>query len=268
MCREPLWRVIGGSAREGGVIEGIQYVLALLGALGSEHQLWAVVLLALPIGIIYLAFKRARELQDHTRQLLESMADAVDLRDPCTGGHSWRVAELCAGILRELTIWGPEADLIIATARVHDVGKISIPDEILRKPGQLTTEERAIMENHADRGADLLARYPDFARGVAIIRHHHERWDGQGYPQGLARHAIPFGARVIAVADSFDAMTSDRPYRRGMSMVQAAQILRDGRDAQWDAEVVDAFLHSIADQLAPEVARDGEKQKLALLPQG
>jgi HD-GYP domain-containing protein (c-di-GMP phosphodiesterase class II) len=177
------------------------------------------------------------------------MADAVDLRDPYTGGHSRRVAEYCAGILRKLELAGPEVDLIIAAARVHDIGKIGVPDEILNKPGRFTDEERAIMETHPDRGADLLARYPDFARGVDIVRHHHESWDGAGYPSKLAGYAIPFGARVIAVADSYDAMTSDRPYRRGMTPTRAVQILREGCGGQWDATIVEAFLRSIADQL-------------------
>jgi HD-GYP domain-containing protein (c-di-GMP phosphodiesterase class II) len=173
----------------------------------------------------------------------------VDLRDPYTGGHSRRVAHYCAGIFRQLALVGPEVDLIIAAARVHDIGKIGVPDHILNKPGLLTPEERAIMETHPDRGADLLLRYPDFARGVEIVRHHHESWNGKGYPSKLAGYAIPFGARVIAVADSYDAMTSDRPYRCGMTPARAAQILRERRGEQWDATIVDAFLHSIADQL-------------------
>src|SRR5581483_2790892 len=113
-----------------------------------------------------------------------------------------------------MVILGPEASLIISAARVHDIGKIGIPDDILKKPGKLTSRERAIIESHAARGADLLVRYPDFARGKAIVRHHHERWDGKGYPDGIRGLEIPLGARVIAVADSYDAMTSDRPYRR------------------------------------------------------
>ncbi|HEU5088235.1 MAG TPA: HD domain-containing phosphohydrolase, partial [Roseiflexaceae bacterium] len=95
---------------------------------------------------------------------------------------------------------------------------------------------------HPARGAELLARYRDFARGRRIVRHHHERWDGGGYPDGLRGVDIPFGARVIAVADSFDAMTSDRPYRAGMPVSEALRILKEGRGTQWDAAVVDAFL--------------------------
>jgi HD-GYP domain-containing protein (c-di-GMP phosphodiesterase class II) len=188
-------------------------------------------------------------MHEGTRQLLESMADTVDLRDPYTGGHSRRVTELSAGILRELRVQGPEAALILAAARVHDIGKIGIDDAVLKKPGPLTPEERAIMELHPEHGANLLRRYPDFERGVQIVLHHHESWDGTGYPHRLQREEIPFGSRVIAVTDSFDAMTSDRPYRRGMPAPRAAQILREGRGTQWDATLVDAFLRSIADQL-------------------
>jgi HD-GYP domain-containing protein (c-di-GMP phosphodiesterase class II) len=110
------------------------------------------------------------------------------------------------------------------------------------------------MEEHPVKGAELLKRHRDFARGVALVRHHHESWDGTGYPDGLKGAEIPFGARVIAVADSYDAMTSDRPYRKGMPIARAAGILREGRGRQWDAAVVDAFLRTIADQLEQEEA--------------
>ena len=228
ICGEAPTRVIAMAVRQGGVIEGIQYLVAILGALAAIHYPGALLLLVLPIVLVYRAFKQAIEVQKSTLQLLESMADTVDLRDPYTGGHSRRVADLCTGILRELNIRGPEAELIIVAARIHDIGKIAIPDQILHKPGRLTGDELAIMQSHPERGAALLTRYSDFARGVDIVRHHHEAWDGTGYPNRLKGHAIPFGARVIAVADSFDAMTSDRPYRSGMSVHQAATILRAG----------------------------------------
>lgn len=249
MCGEPPFQVVAAAVQEAGVVEGVQYLLGILGALVAIQNVAATALLVVPIGFVYLAFKNRKEMQASTQQLLESLADTVDLRDPYTGGHSRRVTDLSRGILRELGISGHEADLIIAAARVHDIGKIGIPDEILRKPGRLTPEEWAIMSSHPAWGAELLARYGDFARGALIVRHHHERWDGQGYPDGLEEFDIPFGARVIAVADSFDAMTSDRPYRHGMSADQAASILRTERGRQWDPTIVDAFLSSIADQL-------------------
>jgi len=223
-------------------------LMGILGALAAETRIWGVALLVIPSVIVYLAFKDTKEMRNSTRWILERMADAVDLRDPYTGGHSRRVAAYCAGILDQMKHTGPDVDLIVGAARVHDIGKIGVPDQILNKPDRLTDEERAIMESHAERGAELLTRYPDFARGVDLVLHHHERWDGTGYPRKLAGYAIPFGARVIAVADSYDAMTSDRPYRRGMAPAQAARILREGAGTQWDAAIVETFLCSIADQ--------------------
>ena len=235
--------------RTAGAQEAVQYVMGLLGALAALQQIWVMPLLLLPTGLVYRTLKSAYEKQEDTRQFLEGMADTVDLRDPYTGGHSRRVADLSEGILREMSKHGAEATLIVSMARIHDIGKVAVSDHILNKPGRFTDEERSVMETHSDRGADLLSRYRDFAAGVEIVRHHHESWDGTGYPRRLAGTNIPFGSRVIAVADSYDAMTTDRPYRAGMSPQRAASILRDGRGAQWDAVVVDAFLRTIAHRL-------------------
>lgn len=247
-------RIIAGVARNTFLGEGAQYLLGMLGALVVTTQLWMPVLLVVPTALIYRAFKRVKEMRSSTRRMLERMADAVDLRDPYTGGHSRRVAELTTHTLRELDVRGPEAELITWAARIHDIGKIGIPDHILNKSGPLLPDERAIMETHPVRGAELLARYPDFARGVAIVRHHHEQWDGNGYPGRLRGTDIPFGARVVAVADSYDAMTTKRPYRQAMAVEKAVLILQQGRGQQWDAEVVDAFLRALAEREGRPVA--------------
>jgi hypothetical protein len=242
---EPPLPLIGVIGRESAPLEATQYVLGILGVWIVDDHPWRLLALLVPAVIVYHAFKNAKEMRDSTRRLLEGMADAVDLRDMYTGGHSRRVTEYTRQILRELESEGNDADLIVTAARVHDIGKIGIPDSILRKPAQLTPEEWAVMASHPEQGANLLARYPDFALGVAIVRHHHERWDGAGYPDGLVGHAIPFGARVIAVADSFDAMTSDRPYRRGLSTDVAVRVLRDDNGRQWDPAIVTAFLRGL-----------------------
>ena len=242
--------IMSATFRETAVVEAVLYSLGIFGALTAMTHLWGLVFLILPMRVAYVAFKHTKEMHESTRRLLESMADAVDLRDPYTGGHSRRVTAFSQDILRELALnSGPDVDLIITAARVHDIGKIGIPDAILHKEGPLTADEWTVMQSHTVRGAELLARYTDFARGIAIVRHHHERWDGKGYPDGLAGQAIPFGARVIAVADSFDAMTSDRPYRPGMPIAKAADILRKGRNEQWDEQIVDAFLRSLVPQM-------------------
>jgi HD-GYP domain-containing protein (c-di-GMP phosphodiesterase class II) len=194
------------------------------------------------VSITYLAFKNVKEMRHETVQILEDLADTVDLRDRYTGGHSKGVAELVHQTLIQLKISGPEAMLIETSARLHDIGKIGIPDSILKKPGLLLPEELAVMRTHSQKGAELIAKYKDFSRGAMMIMHHHERWDGDGYPSGLKEYAIPFGARVISVVDSFDAMTSDRPYRKALSANQAVQILLEGRGTQWDPNIVDAFV--------------------------
>ncbi len=250
MSGEAVSQVVLAAVREAGLLEGVQYILGLLGAMAAFQHIWALLLLVLPGVIVYSAFKNAKEVRKGTREILELMADTVDLRDPYTGGHSRRVAKMASQILQELGILhGPERELIELAARVHDIGKIGLPDSILKKTGKLTPEEWLTLMSHTQRGADLLARYPDFARGAAIVGYHHERWDGRGYPHHLRGADIPVGARVIAVADSFDAMTSDRPYRHAISVQNAAMILWEGRGRQWDAVVVDAFLRTIAEEL-------------------
>jgi HD-GYP domain-containing protein (c-di-GMP phosphodiesterase class II) len=252
ITREHPRRIIASVTRTGGLAEAAQHFVGMVGALVVLQQVWALVLLALPTALIYLVFRK--EMDRDTFQLLKGMADAVDLRDPYAGEHSKRVAELVGGMLAELSMTGPEARLIRTAARLHDLGKIGVPDGVLLKDGLLSPEERRQLETYPEQGAQLLQRYPDFRRGVELVRSHHERWDGQGYPQRLARSAIPFGARVIAVADSFDAMTTDRPYRRALSADRAAAILLEGRGTQWDPALVDAFLRSIADRLTCPVA--------------
>jgi HD-GYP domain-containing protein (c-di-GMP phosphodiesterase class II) len=245
MSGEPPSKIVAAVVRTGALYEWAQYLVAMLAAAAALYQTWTLLLLVVPIHLIYVAFKNAKEVNEGTYRLLESLADTVDLRDPYTGGHSRRVADWAGEILREVNLHGPEADTIRTAARIHDIGKIGVPDLILNKPSKLTAEEKAIMDSHPVRGAELLARFSEFANGQAIVRHHHERWDGGGYPDGLRSWDIPFGARVIAVADSYDAMTSDRPYRPAMSASQACSILRAGRDEQWDPVIVDAFLRCI-----------------------
>jgi HD-GYP domain-containing protein (c-di-GMP phosphodiesterase class II) len=193
--------------------------------------------------------------------MLERIADTVDEHDAYTGGHSRRVTEYTAHLVKAMAVDRVEADLIVMAARIHDIGKIDIPISILQKPGKLTDAERAVIEMHPDLGADMLAQYADFRRGVDMVRYHHEAWNGSGYPRGLRATAIPFGARLIAVADTYDAMTSDRPYRKGLPPERAAAELRRGRGVQWDPEIVDAFLHVL-----PELVDQPPAAQLRLLP--
>ncbi|MDQ2687016.1 MAG: HD-GYP domain-containing protein, partial [Armatimonadota bacterium] len=128
------------------------------------------------------------------------------------------------------------------SALIHDVGKIGVPDYILRKPGQLSEEEFAAIKQHPVMGAVIAASVPGFDETLDAVRFHHERWDGKGYPMGLAGEDIPFIARLMAVADSYSAMTTDRPYRKGMNPEKALGILKSGAGVQWDPQCVEAFL--------------------------
>ena len=212
-------RIMGDALREAGIAEAAQYGIGLLGVLLVSQQVWAMAMLVVPTGLVYLAFKK--EVDADTFQLLESMADNIDLRDPYLGDHSRRVAQLARGILDQIGMRGQEADHIVMAARLHDLGKLELPEEILLKSDRLSPHEQALVESYPERGAELLAGYPDFSRTLEMVRHHHERWDGSGYPGRLSGSDIPFGARLIAVADSFDAMISERPYRRALTVAQA-----------------------------------------------
>lgn len=245
---EPVHLLLRDCVRGVGLAEACQYFFGMMGAVLALSNVWNAALLLVPIILIHRTVKRAKELHESTRLLLESLADQVDGKDPFTHEHSVRVTRWTREVLRALQVSGPEAELIITTARLHDIGKISLPDDILHKHEALTQEEWKIMERHPTIGADMVAKYPAFARGAEIIRHHHEHLDGTGYPNRIAGSAIPFGSRVLAVADSFDAMTSDRPYRSGMSVERACSILRGGRGQQWDPEVVDALLSVVGER--------------------
>jgi HD-GYP domain-containing protein (c-di-GMP phosphodiesterase class II) len=254
---EPFFPILKSIIKEGIALEATQYFIAILGALAAFENMWSLALLVVPVVITYVAFKNLKETRFETIQILEDMADTVDLRDVYTGGHSKRVAALVRGILLQMEISGPEATIVEIAARLHDIGKIGIADSILKKPARLLPEEMATMRTHPEKGAELISKYKDFSRGAEMILYHHERWDGTGYPAGLKANEIPFGARVLAVADGFDAMTSDRTYRKALSTGQAVQILLDGRDTQWDSKVVMALLGYLSRQAADETA-EGE----------
>ncbi|MGI8586494.1 MAG: HD-GYP domain-containing protein [Chloroflexia bacterium] len=179
--------------------------------------------------------------------LLTVLATTLAEVDPELSAHSQRVAAACGTILRTLEVDPLTAARVLSSARLHDLGKLALPPGLLDKPGSLTPAERALMETHPARGADCLARVPAYRSKADIILHHHERWDGDGYPARLAGPAIPFGARVIAVADTWDALTHARPYRPAGTVAAACAILIAGSGTQWDPTLVDIWLHCVAE---------------------
>ncbi len=223
------------------------YLLGLLTVMVVEVHPWGLLLTAIPVALVYLSLRNSLRLQVLTRDAVEKMADVIDRRDPYTAGHSIRVAELAARIATEMGLPWEEVETIKAAARVHDLGKIEIDSIVLNKPGRLDDREWELMQRHPIVGAEIISRFPEFARGADYIRYHHERWDGKGYPYGLRGEEIPLGARIIAVADSYDAMTTDRPYRRALSRDVVMAELKRGAGVQWDPAVVAAFLRILGD---------------------
>lgn len=188
--------------------------------------------------------RRTRELQEARRELLDRLAHAAEMRDDETGRHTQRVGALAAEIARALGLPEARTEIIRQAAPLHDIGKLGVPDAVLRKAGALDERELTVMRTHAEIGARLLAGGDsELIRTAEVIaRCHHERWDGNGYPDGLTGEQIPLAARIVAAADVYDALTHDRPYRPAWTEEQALELLRSERGAQFDPRVVDALL--------------------------
>jgi HD-GYP domain-containing protein (c-di-GMP phosphodiesterase class II) len=193
-------------------------------------------------------------LEQDLQRVVWALTGAVEAKDEYTGGHLHRVNAFALEVGRRLGLVGRDLELLQIASTLHDIGKIGIPESILNKPGPLDDEERAVMQRHPEIGARLLLRIEGLREAAPLVMHHQERWDGRagvdfpGYPQRLAGEAIPLGARIIAVVDSFDAMTTDRPYRQALPPGEARRVLHAERGAQFDPRVVDAFLR-VLDEL-------------------
>jgi cyclic di-GMP phosphodiesterase len=187
--------------------------------------------------------RHRRTLDRSYREALGALTIALESRDLSTGKHSIRVQRYAIALTEAVA---PELLLDPSTEfgyLLHDIGKVGIPDQILKKPGKLTTGERRVMEGHAALGAEILAGVKMLeGHGIAVVRHHHERWDGNGYPDGLAGERIPLPARIFAVADALDAMTSDRPYRAAGGWDAASAEIERGAGTQFDPEIVTEFV--------------------------
>lgn len=173
--------------------------------------------------------------------VIAAMSGAVDARDPYTHGHSQRVALYARAIAREMKLSPLETEQIYVSGLLHDIGKIGVPDAILQKQGRLTDEEFAVIKLHPETGYQILCKLDELAYALPGVLHHHERYDGKGYPHGLRGEETPLMARVLAVSDSYDAMSSSRPYRQAMPRERALEIIKEHSGTQWDAEVVNAF---------------------------
>ena len=183
-----------------------------------------------------------RMLEESSLETIETLNATVEAKDPYTAGHSQRVRSIALAIGRELDLPRERLETLGASALFHDVGKIGVPDAILTKPGKLDAAEFETIKEHAARGAEIVSKLSRLKDAVPAIRHHHERWDGHGYPDGLAADQIPLEASIVGLADAWDAMTTERPYARALSAAVALEQVRLGRGTQFRPDVVDAFI--------------------------
>ncbi len=186
-------------------------------------------------------------LYENILSTLNSMAKIIDARDPYTSQHSTRVTMLATSLARALKISVDDLDILSIAASLHDIGKVGIPDHILLKPDRLTDEEFTVIKRHADIGADILNPIIPMRKESQIIRHHHERYDGKGYPLGLAGEDIPLLSRIITLADAYDAMTSDRPYRKGLAKEAALAEITRCRGTQFDPVIAGIFIETLGE---------------------
>lgn len=211
---------------------------------------------------------RIKQLEQQTSALRNSVICAftqlLDLKDLNTGVHSTRLAEWGMRVGQELGLEESELQNLEVVALLHDIGKVGIPDAILRKPGRLDPEEYALMKKHPEYGWAVLRMLPGFERAALEILHHHESFDGKGYPAGLKETEIPVVSRIVCVIDAFDAMVSSRPYRKGLPFSEAVRRLNEARGTQFDPIVVESFLSFAEAEMSPVFAAAGTSVSSAL----
>jgi putative nucleotidyltransferase with HDIG domain len=211
----------------------------------TQYGMIGAFVFAVPLLGIRQLYKVTGQLEQTNKELLELMVAAIEARDPYTSGHSRRVADKARIIARSVGVGAKDVERVVAAALLHDVGKIhEVFGPILSKPGRLTPEEQVIMRTHPIKSAELAGKVTELRDVVPLIRHHHENWDGTGYPDGLKGDAIPLGSRIIMFADTIDAMTTDRPYRAALDAQAVRKELLRFRGTQFDPAICDALLRS------------------------
>jgi putative two-component system response regulator len=191
--------------------------------------------------------KKVYDELDDTETVIFALAKAVDAKDNYTEAHTERVASRARLLGANAGLSGTDLDDLYRGGMIHDIGKIGVPDAILLKPGPLDGEEMRIMRKHPVIGEEIARPLRSAAKLLHIIRHHHEKFDGTGYPDQLAGDDIPLVARIVAISDAYDAIVSDRPYRKGMSREKAVAILDRGAGSQWDPELVPLFIRGLVE---------------------
>ncbi|MGC2330162.1 MAG: HD-GYP domain-containing protein [Candidatus Acidiferrales bacterium] len=237
-------------------IEGISEAPSFLAIPATVPRQWSGVIL------------RIKQMEEQTLALRTSLICAfnqlLDLKDLNTGVHSTRLAEWALHVAGELGLDESFLSDLEVAALLHDIGKIGIPDSILHKPGKLTDEEYSLMKKHPEYGWAVLRNVPGMERASLMILHHHESYDGRGYPAGLKNEEIPIGSRIVSVIDAFDAMVSSRPYREGMPYAEAERRLLEASGKQFDPGVVNRFLPLARAEMSSVFAAAGTSVSAAL----
>ncbi len=203
---------------------------------------WALILFLIPLYYARYHWDELVKMKAAMAATIETLVQALDARDSYTRLHSERVAAISRSLAEALKLDPSDVDKIVHGARVHDIGKIAIPDRILLKPGKLTKEEYDVIKTHPEKGVELLAHARGLDKEILnIVRHHHERWDGRGYPDGLAGQDIPEWARIVALADAYEAMTAGRPYRPPKKPAEALKEVEENSGTQFDPKLVRLF---------------------------
>ena len=205
-------------------------------------------LAAAQVGALLAGFEHEERAQRIYRETLASLSNALEAKDAVTSHHTEEVVRLAVAVAAELGLDLEAVRNVELGAVLHDIGKVRVPESILNKPGKLTEAEWKVMKTHPEVGEHILRPIQSLQAILPIVRHHHERWDGAGYPEGLAGRAIPLGARIVAVCDAYRAMTEDRPYRVALSAAEARRRLLEGAGSQFDAECVSALLMALERQ--------------------
>lgn len=252
--RSPL-ATIAGTHRTFYVQSAALYVLGAAAAFAWMRFAWLPLVGIVPAVLVYRSLHERVEMRHEAMRAMERMADEVDRRDPYTFNHSQRVSIYCHAIARRLGLSAPEIELLSVAAKVHDIGKIRIPDAILLKPAKLTDEERRVMETHPRLGFDILRPLSQYEKVRDLVLTHHERYDGHGYPNGAVGRRLLLIAQIIPVADSLDAMTTARAYRPARSWAAALEELRRGAGTQWNPQVVEAAVVALGQATMAEPAQ-------------
>ncbi|MFB6290640.1 MAG: HD-GYP domain-containing protein, partial [Candidatus Bipolaricaulia bacterium] len=217
-------------------------IISILIAITYVASPWNVFLVAILLILANTSVRSYIKLQKEAKQTFENIMNLLEKRDPYTHEHSESVGELTRAVAEELKVHPERIEDIVSAARVHDIGKLGIPDSVLLKKGKLNEEEWATMQEHPVVGADILNGLTIYESAVDVVRYEHERWDGSGYPEGLEGEDIPLGSRIVGVADVWNALRTERPYRGPLSKDEAIAEIRRMAGEKLDPDVVEALL--------------------------